>query len=95
MASRYRVEYALKQHRKDDFIEWIKGLLSVPFVLQAGTPSQKLVTREKEQETLERYAVILRDVEKLIEAHSKFPLHSFNFLTFLIDSSNSFRRWIL
>ncbi|EPY53988.1 IMP 5'-nucleotidase [Schizosaccharomyces cryophilus OY26] len=69
MASRYRVEYALKQHRKDNFIEWIKGLLAVPFVLQAGKPSQKEITKEKEQETLERYARILKDVEHLIESH--------------------------
>lgn len=35
MTSRYRVEYALKSHRRDEFIEWIKGLLAVPFVLHA------------------------------------------------------------
>lgn len=35
MTSRYRVEYALKTHRRDEFIEWIKGLLAVPFVLHA------------------------------------------------------------
>lgn len=35
MTSRYRVEYALKSHKRDNFIEWIKGLLAVPFVLRA------------------------------------------------------------
>lgn len=35
MTSRYRVEYALKSHRRDEFIEWIKGLLAVPFVLHS------------------------------------------------------------
>lgn len=35
MTSRYRVEYALKRHRRDEFIEWIKGLLAGPFVLHA------------------------------------------------------------
>ncbi|EGW34670.1 IMP-specific 5'-nucleotidase 1 [Spathaspora passalidarum NRRL Y-27907] len=35
MTSRYRVEYALKSHRRDEFIEWIKGLLAGPFVLHA------------------------------------------------------------
>lgn len=35
MTSRYRVEYALKTHRRDEFIEWIKSLLAVPFVLHA------------------------------------------------------------
>lgn len=37
MTSRYRVEYALKSHRRDEFIEWIKGLLAVPFVLHSDT----------------------------------------------------------
>ena len=35
MTTRYRVEYALKTHRRDQLIEWIKGLLAVPFVLHA------------------------------------------------------------
>lgn len=35
MTTRYRVEYALKTHRRDQLIEWIKGLLAVPFVLHS------------------------------------------------------------
>lgn len=32
ITTQYRVEYALKTHRRDQLIEWIKGLLAVPFV---------------------------------------------------------------
>lgn len=39
MTSRYRVEYALKSHRRDEFIEWIKALLACPFVLHADIES--------------------------------------------------------
>ncbi|KAI3404683.1 ISN1 [Candida oxycetoniae] len=39
MTSRYRVEYALKSHRRDEFIEWIKALLACPFVLHADVES--------------------------------------------------------
>ncbi|KAI5962791.1 hypothetical protein KGF57_001365 [Candida theae] len=39
MTSRYRVEYALKTHRRDEFIEWIKALLACPFVLHADIES--------------------------------------------------------
>ncbi|KAG5422063.1 ISN1 [Candida metapsilosis] len=39
MTSRYRVEYALKSHRRDEFIEWIKALLAGPFVLHADIES--------------------------------------------------------
>lgn len=35
MTSKYRVEYSLKAHRRDQLIEWIKGLLAVPFVLHS------------------------------------------------------------
>lgn len=42
MTSRYRVEYALKSHRRDEFIEWIKTLLACPFVLHADVESYNL-----------------------------------------------------
>ena len=59
MSSRYRVEYNLKAHRKDAFIEWIKGLIAVPFVLQTGTESgaEKLYLQ---------YRSIFGDIERLI-----------------------------
>ncbi|KAL1996138.1 hypothetical protein VTN49DRAFT_461 [Thermomyces lanuginosus] len=73
MTTRYRVEYALKSHRRDQLIEWIKGLLAVPFVLH----SQPTATFHEESEKLravadathQRYAEIMRDVEYLINDH--------------------------
>ncbi|KAH8422469.1 IMP 5'-nucleotidase ISN1 [Aspergillus melleus] len=73
MTTRYRVEYALKSHRRDQLIEWIKGLLAVPFVLH----SQPTVIYQEDSENLvavaadthQRYAEIFRDVESLIRDH--------------------------
>ncbi|EED14317.1 IMP-specific 5'-nucleotidase (Isn1), putative [Talaromyces stipitatus ATCC 10500] len=73
MTTRYRVEYALKTHRRDQLIEWIKGLLAVPFVLH----SQPTVVFHEESirlaavatATQQRYAEIMRDVELLIKDH--------------------------
>ncbi|KAJ5949772.1 hypothetical protein N7454_001356 [Penicillium verhagenii] len=73
MTTRYRVEYALKTHRRDQLIEWIKGLLAVPFVLH----SQPNVDYQEHSEglktvaadTYQRYAEIMRDVENLIIDH--------------------------
>ncbi len=75
MTTRYRVEYALKTHRRDQLIEWIKGLLAVPFVLH----SQPTVTFDKHGSVLanmattahQRYAEIMHDVEELINDHIK------------------------
>ncbi|KAI9721084.1 MAG: IMP 5'-nucleotidase [Candelaria pacifica] len=74
MTTRYRVEYALKTHRRDQLIEWIKGLLAVPFVLHSqptavSEESQGNVT-QKASTAHRRYAEILRDVEALINDHS-------------------------
>lgn len=68
MTSRYRVEYALKSHRRDEFIEWIKGLTAVPFVLHAGSGNNFLVgDAERFQiEACRKYAEIFRDVEKMV-----------------------------
>ncbi|KAL2758337.1 hypothetical protein ACRALDRAFT_2133209 [Sodiomyces alcalophilus JCM 7366] len=73
MTTRYRVEYALKTHRRDQFIEWIKGLLAVPFVLYSQptgilNPDAETVTRNS-NEAHRRYAEILRDVEHMIDDH--------------------------
>lgn len=73
MTTRYRVEYALKTHRRDQLIEWIKGLLAVPFVLH----SQPTAAHEERSDILtkmaatahRRYAEIMRDVEELIDDH--------------------------
>lgn len=74
MTSRYRVEYSLKSHRRDLFIEWIKSLLAVPFVLHSnpnstpghgGNQARDNSTREARR----RYAECMKDVEGLIEDH--------------------------
>ncbi|KLJ12315.1 IMP-specific 5'-nucleotidase 1 [Blastomyces silverae] len=73
MTTRYRVEYALKSHRRDQLIEWIKGLLAVPFVLhsqptalyQEHSPNLALLAAK----THDRYVEIMHDVENLINDH--------------------------
>lgn len=82
MTSRYRVEYALKSHRRDEFIEWIKGLLAVPFVLHADVESYdddvrllsekdplytELYEEQLEKTCQARYLEVFHDVEKLID----------------------------
>lgn len=81
MTSRYRVEYALKIHRRDEFIEWVKGLLACPFVLHSDVEnypeldgntegqSQSGETQEGiiAMECQKRYLEILSDVERLID----------------------------
>ncbi|KAI9739354.1 MAG: IMP 5'-nucleotidase [Cirrosporium novae-zelandiae] len=72
MTTRYRVEYALKTHRRDQLIEWIKGLLAVPFVLHSQPTAvydRKGTLGEMAQIAHRRYAEIMRDVEKLINDH--------------------------
>ncbi|KAI1212782.1 IMP-specific 5-nucleotidase [Annulohypoxylon truncatum] len=71
MTSRYRVEYALKTHRRDQFIEWIKGLLAVPFVLYSQ-PTGVFETNgfnvtQMSEEAHRRYAEIMRDIEVMID----------------------------
>ncbi|KAJ6023746.1 IMP-specific 5-nucleotidase [Penicillium herquei] len=71
MTTRYRVEYALKTHRRDQLIEWIKGLLAVPFVLhsQPTITYQATGLQTAAADTYQRYAEIMRDVENLIIDH--------------------------
>ncbi|CAH2351607.1 IMP-specific 5'-nucleotidase 1 [[Candida] railenensis] len=58
MTSRYRVEYALKSHRRDEFIEWIKGLLAVPFVLRADAENyDNQFDHYDDPESYENYAI--------------------------------------
>ncbi|KAM7201422.1 IMP-specific 5'-nucleotidase [Naviculisporaceae sp. PSN 640] len=75
MTTRYRVEYALKTHRRDQFIEWIKGLLAVPFVLYSqpqgvfeGQDGSATLEQTRE-EAHRRYSEILRDVEMMVDDH--------------------------
>ncbi|KXJ90566.1 imp-specific 5'-nucleotidase-like protein [Microdochium bolleyi] len=94
MTSRYRVEYALKTHRRDQFIEWIKGLLAVPFVLYSQ-PTGVFDTgvAEMSEEAHRRYAEIMRDVETMLDDHIRLeqavhPLPSK--LKMLVPSIGSF-----
>lgn len=75
MTTRYRVEYALKTHRRDQLIEWIKGLLAVPFVLNSEPAVAYDDIQDQDLATMasslhQRYADIFRDVENLILDHS-------------------------
>ncbi|GEQ71880.1 hypothetical protein JCM33374_g5566 [Metschnikowia sp. JCM 33374] len=82
MTSRYRVEYALKTHKRDELIEWIKGLLAVPFVLHGDideyekyfiehdTPDERRIEKYEnriEKSLQTRYLEVFHDVEKLID----------------------------
>lgn len=97
MTTRYRVEYALKTHRRDQLIEWIKGLLAVPFVLH----SQPAAAYDERQDVLvkmastarRRYAEVLRDVEDLINdhiAHQRDGTHSRSKLKLLVPGVGVF-----
>lgn len=67
--TRYRVEYALKSHRRDEFIEWIKSLLSGPFVLHAASFNsfKSGDIAKSSTQARRRYAEIFYDIEKLVE----------------------------
>lgn len=64
---------ALKTHRRDQLIEWIKGLLAVPFVLMSQPTSMfeedKPSINEMARNAHTRYAEIMRDIENLIADH--------------------------
>lgn len=68
MTTRYRVEYALKSHRRDSFIEWIKGLTATPFVLHAGSNNFFKIGDESKYaaDARRKYAEIFSDVEDLV-----------------------------
>ncbi|SCU85896.1 LAME_0D03444g1_1 [Lachancea meyersii CBS 8951] len=78
MVSRYRVEYQLKSHRKDELIEWIKGLLAVPFVLHSASDNE-----DNRQLLRQRYAEIFKAVEDLVgeqvEVREQVPPEDFLF----------------
>lgn len=79
MTTRYRVEYALKTHRRDQFIEWIKALLAVPFVLHSQpTGVFETVSTSVEQMAVvasRRYEEIMLDVENMIDEHIEHQKH--------------------
>ncbi|ORY60627.1 IMP-specific 5-nucleotidase [Pseudomassariella vexata] len=83
MTTRYRVEYALKTHRRDQFIEWIKGLLAVPFVLYSQPTgvfkSHGVSFTQMSEEAHRRYAEIMRDVEGMLDDHISLQVNGSTF----------------
>lgn len=72
MTSRYRVDYYLKEHRRDEFIEWIKSLLATPFVLYPVNPNKPITNVEElviNADAFRRYADVFKDIERLVEGH--------------------------
>ncbi|KAF8473140.1 IMP-specific 5'-nucleotidase [Kalaharituber pfeilii] len=71
MTTRYRVEYALKAHRRDALIEFIKGLLAVPFVIhsQPTATADDISLPDMAGNAHRRYTEIMKDVEALINDH--------------------------
>lgn len=98
MTTRYRVEYALKTHRRDQLIEWIKGLLAVPFVLNSQPTAaydgyDEVASLEMMARTVHgRYAEIMRDVEGLVNDHIRHQqsLQPTSKLKMLVPSIGSF-----
>ncbi|KIW08277.1 uncharacterized protein PV09_01197 [Verruconis gallopava] len=97
MTTRYRVEYALKTHRRDQLIEWIKGLMAVPFVLHSQPTAifepQKESTEKEATIAQRRYVEIMRDVEELINdhiAHQRAGTHDRSKLKLLVPSVGVF-----
>lgn len=73
------MEYTLKTNRRDQLIEWIKGLLVVPFVLNSQSTAaydegDEAKSLDSMVQTLHRrYAEIMRDIEVLVNDHSMLP----------------------
>ncbi|CAB4421924.1 unnamed protein product [Rhizophagus irregularis] len=74
MTSMYTINYALRAHKRDPFIEFIKGMLMTPFVLHAKPIPQTDDPTEKDEEyhmdaNVARYCDILSSIEELINEH--------------------------
>ncbi|CAG8580753.1 6144_t:CDS:2, partial [Acaulospora colombiana] len=72
------INYALRAHKRDPFIEFIKGMLMTPFVLHVRPILPKDDPTEKElngddksqvDENVARYCDILSSIEELIDEH--------------------------
>lgn len=61
MTSQYRVNYHLRAHKRDNLIEFIKGMLLTPFVLRASPNSSQGGPAE--------YSEIFEQLETLINQH--------------------------
>ncbi|CAG8839097.1 5297_t:CDS:2, partial [Racocetra persica] len=71
------INYALRAHKRDPFIEFIKGMLMTPFVLHAkpvppkGDSTDNYVNVDENQmdANVTRYCDILSSIEELINEH--------------------------
>lgn len=65
----------------DDWPEWIKGLLAVPFVLHSQPTgvfeSRTGTVAQMAEEAHRRYAEIMQDVEDMIDDHSNSTIADF------------------
>lgn len=81
MSSIYSVNYQLRSHRRDAFIEFIKSMLMTPFVLHSK-PRYDTSSGEYENSDVtfkaneDRFCEILLRVEDLIEVCSPRNLHN-------------------
>ncbi|CAG8626669.1 1627_t:CDS:2, partial [Dentiscutata erythropus] len=75
MTSTYTINYALRAHKRDPFIEFIKGMLMTPFVLHAKPIPPKGDSTDKDDISVDmdanvtRYCDILSSIEELINEH--------------------------
>ncbi|KAJ1822408.1 IMP 5'-nucleotidase [Coemansia sp. RSA 2599] len=105
MTSQYRVNYHLRAHKRDNLIEFIKGMLLTPFVLHAQPQpltheeqeAKHLSLRRRSEEAQEanahRYAEIFGDIEDLIDEHREFTkqgIPSYSRLAKLVPSIGVF-----
>ncbi|CAH1765194.1 13844_t:CDS:10 [Entrophospora sp. SA101] len=77
MTSIYTINYALRAHKRDPFIEFIKGMLMTPFVLHSKPAEEKDIQSLRNDDLVEaethidanvaRYCDILKSIEELIE----------------------------
>ncbi|KAI8892617.1 IMP-specific 5-nucleotidase [Globomyces pollinis-pini] len=65
MTSLYDINYQLRAHKRDRFIEFIKSLLLTPFILSTGPKSSDSLTDKN------RYLEILGCIEELIDEHMR------------------------
>lgn len=61
MSSHYNITYHLRTHKRDPFIEFIKGLLLSPFVT--------VCEPDREVKLLEAFGSVLERIEGLIDEH--------------------------
>ncbi|KAG9307469.1 hypothetical protein G9A89_017299 [Geosiphon pyriformis] len=75
MTSTYSINYALRAHKRDPFIEWIKAMMMTPFVLHAKPIPPNDDPNENNEEPYQmdanvaRYCDILSSIEELINEH--------------------------